>query len=41
VPAYFAATDEPQFASFLDGKIGVVWVVDLSEEPLDHIEPRA
>jgi GNAT superfamily N-acetyltransferase len=46
VPAYFAATDEPQFASFLDGKIGVVWVVvdnggvvGCGGVALDHPEP--
>ena len=27
MPTYFAASDEPQFASFLDGQIGPSWVV--------------
>jgi ribosomal protein S18 acetylase RimI-like enzyme len=27
VPGYFAASDEPEFARFLDGKIGSLWVV--------------
>jgi ribosomal protein S18 acetylase RimI-like enzyme len=27
VPGYFAASEEPEFARFLDGKIGPLWVV--------------